>query len=233
MPQAGAVLDARAVPCRRTSTQRGPAALLRRLHSSDIAEQLAIDRTRGRLLASSATSGRARARGEPSRLPRACSQVTRSSGVRAGAPGGALSARIENQHLHTSTTSRPPGRRGRPDRHGRGRQRIAHKRKPKLLLAGWSTSPAARLRALPRDRRRGRRAADGRHGALRRPRRRGPPSVAGAARRRRHKHDAQDDRRRARRPDPLQAAPEEANWAIFPPRRPLEDDVIAAGKRWR
>ena len=37
------------------------------------------------------------------------------------------------------------------------------------------------LRALPRDRRRGRRAADGRHGPLRRPRRRGPAPQPGAA----------------------------------------------------
>ena len=61
----------------------------------------------------------------------------------------------------------------------------------------------ARLRALPRDRRRGRRAADGRHGALRRARRRRPAPQPGAVRRRRHDDDPQDARRRARRHDPL------------------------------
>ena len=52
--------------------------------------------------------------------------------------------------------------------------------------AGPRIRASARLRALPRDRRRGRRAADGRHGALRRPRRRRPAPEPGAARRRRH-----------------------------------------------
>jgi glycine hydroxymethyltransferase len=53
-------------------------------------------------------------------------------------------------------------------------ERIAKERRPKLILAGWSAYPRfLGLRALPRDRRRGRRAADGRHGALRRPRRGG------------------------------------------------------------
>ena len=56
-------------------------------------------------------------------------------------------------------------------------------------------SAPARLRPLPRDRRRGRRAADGRHGALRRPRRGGPaPQPGRPRRRRRHDDDAQDAR---------------------------------------
>src|SRR3954452_16019961 len=86
---------------------------------------------------------------------------------------------------------------------------IARERQPKLIVAGSSAHPRRvllappRLRPLPRDRRRGRPAADGRHGALRRPRRRRPASVAGAARRRRHDDDPQDDWRRARRHDPL------------------------------
>ena len=51
-------------------------------------------------------------------------------------------------------------------------ERLAKEHRPKLLLAGWSAYPRALdFAALPRDRRRGRRAADGRHGALRRPRR--------------------------------------------------------------
>ena len=62
----------------------------------------------------------------------------------------------------------------------------------------------ARLPALPRDRRRGRRAAVGRHGALRRPGRGGRAPQPGALRGRRLDHDPQDDRRRARRDDPLQ-----------------------------
>ena len=82
--------------------------------------------------------------------------------------------------------------------------RIARERRPKLILAGWSAySALPRLRALPRDRRRGRRAADGRHGALRRARGGGPASEPGAVRRRRHDDGAQDDRRRARRADPV------------------------------
>ena len=52
-----------------------------------------------------------------------------------------------------------------------------------------------RRRPVPRDRRRGRRAADGRHGALRRARRRRAAPEPGRARRRRHLDDAQDARR--------------------------------------
>ena len=52
---------------------------------------------------------------------------------------------------------------------------------------------------LPRDRRRGRRAADGRHGALRRPRRRGLHPNPVESRRRRH-HDHAQDARAARAP---------------------------------
>ena len=76
----------------------------------------------------------------------------------------------------------------------------------------------ARLRALPRDRRRGRRAADGRHGALRRARRRRPAPEPGAARRRRHHHDPQDDRRRPRRHDPVptRSTPRRSTRAVFP-----------------
>ena len=49
-----------------------------------------------------------------------------------------------------------------------------------------------RRRRVPRDRRRGRRAADGRHGALRRAGRRRAPSEPRRARRRRHLDDPQD-----------------------------------------
>ena len=61
-----------------------------------------------------------------------------------------------------------------------------------------------RLQALPRDRRRGRRLADGRHGALRRPRRRRRASVAVPARACRHHDHAQDAARPARRRHPHQ-----------------------------
>ena len=83
-------------------------------------------------------------------------------------------------------------------------ERIAHERRPKLILAGWSAYPRLPgLRALPRDRRRGRRLPHGRHGALRRPGRRGRAPQPGAPRRRRHLDGAQDARRRARRRDPV------------------------------
>ena len=61
------------------------------------------------------------------------------------------------------------------------------------------------LRGLPFHRRRGRRAALDRHGALRRPGRRRAAPEPGAALRRRHLHRAQDPRRSALRRDPGQA----------------------------
>ena len=93
--------------------------------------------------------------------------------------------------------------RGLADRHGRGR---AHRARAQAeddprRLVGLSARP--RLRALPVDRRRGRRAADGRHGALRRARRGRAAPQPGAARRRRHDDHPQDARRRARRHDPV------------------------------
>ena len=68
-----------------------------------------------------------------------------------------------------------------PHRHGRGARRgprapaQAHRHRRHRLPA------AVGLRRLPRDRRRGRRAADDRHGAFRRSRRGGRAPVAGAA----------------------------------------------------
>ena len=54
---------------------------------------------------------------------------------------------------------------------------LAVEHKPKVIIAGWSAYPrAARLRPLPRDRRRGRRVPVGRHGALRGARGRGTAS---------------------------------------------------------
>jgi len=97
--------------------------------------------------------------------------------------------------------------------------RIARERRPRLLLAGWSAYPRQlRLRALPRDRRRGRRAADGRHGPLRGPgRRRSPPQPGRVRRRRGHDNDPQDARRTSRGRDPLQAgARQEDRLGGFP-----------------
>ena len=64
--------------------------------------------------------------------------------------------------------------------------------------------PAAGLRPVPGDRRRGRRLPDGRHGALRRAGRHRAAPVPGAARARHHHHHAQDPRRPARRRHPVQ-----------------------------
>ena len=61
-----------------------------------------------------------------------------------------------------------------------------------------------RLRGVPRDRRRGRRAAVGRRLALHRAGRRRRVPVAGPVRRRRHLHDAQGAAGPARRDDPVQ-----------------------------
>ena len=71
---------------------------------------------------------------------------------------------------------------------------------PKLIVCGGSAYPrTVEADKLPRDRRRGRRAADVRHGALLRARRRRPASEPGPALRLRHLDDAQDARRPARR----------------------------------
>ena len=84
-------------------------------------------------------------------------------------------------------------------------EELANEHKPKLIIAGGSAIPRqidfARFR---RDRRRGRRLPDGRHGPLRRPRRRRPAPEPGAARPRRHHHHPQDPARPARRHDPDQ-----------------------------
>ncbi len=64
--------------------------------------------------------------------------------------------------------------REQPDRHGRGRPHRARAPAEAAARRLVGVPAPARLRALSRDRRRGRRAADGRHGALRRSRRRRP-----------------------------------------------------------
>ena len=76
-----------------------------------------------------------------------------------------------------------------------------------------------RFRPLPRDRRRGRRLSDGRHGAFRRARRRRRASEPAAARACRHHDDAQDAARPARRHDPratTRRSRKRINSAVFP-----------------
>ncbi len=97
----------------------------------------------------------------------------------------------------------PRPARGPAGRHGGGRaaRRGAPAEADRRRLVGLPAS--ARLRRLPRDRRLGRRQADGRHGALRRPRRRRRAPQPRAARGRRHDDDPQDALRPAQRHDPL------------------------------
>ena len=58
-------------------------------------------------------------------------------------------------------------------------EQLAREHKPKVIVAGGSAYPRIiDFRALPRDRRRGRRLSDGRHGAFRRPGRRRRASLA-------------------------------------------------------
>ena len=82
---------------------------------------------------------------------------------------------------------------------------LAASTSPKLIIAGGSAIPRqidfARFREIADERRR---LPDGRHGALRRPRRRRPAPEPGAARPRRHHHHPQDPARPARRHDPDQ-----------------------------
>ena len=84
-------------------------------------------------------------------------------------------------------------------------ERLAHEHKPaadrRRLVR---VRPAAGLRRVPPDRRRGGRLPDGGHGALRRAGRGRAAPVAGAARARHHVHHAQDPRRSARRHHPHQ-----------------------------
>ena len=75
------------------------------------------------------------------------------------------------------------------------------------------------LGAVPRDRRRGRRLPDGRHGAHRRARRRRRASLAGPARACRHDDDAQVAARPARRHDPdatTRRSPRRSTRRCFP-----------------
>ena len=181
-------------------------ALLRRLRARR-RDRAARDRPREgavRRRARERAAARRRA-GQRCRLPRAAHAGRHDHGPRAAARRPPH-ARDEDQRLrpavrHRAVRGRP---RDEPDRHGRGRAdraRAAPEDDPRRLV-GVPAVPG--LRALPRDRRRRRRAADGRHGALRRARRGRPASEPGADRRRGDDDRAQDARRRPRRRDPVQ-----------------------------
>ena len=109
-------------------------------------------------------------------------------------------------HVDASTTTGSTWTRSR---------RLAREHRPKLIIAGWSAYPRQLdFAEFRRDRRRGRRLPDGRHGALRRPGRRRPAPEPGAARRRRHHDHAQDAGRPARRHHPDE------------PSRPRQEDQL-------
>ena len=92
-----------------------------------------------------------------------------------------------------------------PHRHGRGREARAASTSPKVIVAGGSAYPRIiDFRALPRDRRRGRRQADGRHGAFRRAGGRRRASEPVPARPCRDHDHPQDAARAARRLHPHQ-----------------------------
>ena len=174
-------------------------ALLRRLrvHRRDRA---ARDRPREgavRRRARERPAARGRA-GQHGRLPRAAAAGRPDHGPQPPARRPSQ-PRHEDQRLRPALRHRPVRglARGPPDRHGRGR--APGQGAPPEAAAGGLVGLLARPRlpALPRDRRRGRRAADGRHGALRRPRRGGHPPEPGPVRRRRH--HARSTRRSAAR----------------------------------
>ena len=128
--------------------------------------------------------------------------------------------RDEAQRLGQALRGRPVPRapRGPPRRHGRGRpaRRRAQAEGDRRRLVGLSADP--RLRRLPRGRRLGRRPADGRHGALRGPRRRRRAPEPGRARRRGHDDDPQDALRPAQRHDPLPRGARQGHQPLGVPR---------------
>ncbi len=83
-------------------------------------------------------------------------------------------------------------------------ERLAREHRPKLIVVGASAYPRTLDFAdFPADRRRGRGAGHGRHGAHRRSGRRRRASQPGSLRRVRHHHHPQDPARPPRRHDPL------------------------------
>ena len=107
-----------------------------------------------------------------------------------------FSGQLYNAVAYHVRARRPPGRHGRGGAAGARAQAAADRRR----LVGLP--PAAGLRRVPADRRRGRRLPDGRHGPLRRPGRRRPAPLPRAARPRGHLHHPQDPRRPPRRRHP-------------------------------
>ena len=171
----------------------------------DVAEQLAIDR------ALELFGARPRQRPAPRRRPGQQRRLHGDAGARrhdhghGARPRRAPQPRHEAERLGQAVCGRPLPRppRGPALRHGRGREpgEGAQAEGDRRRLVGLSAP--ARLPRLPRDRRLGRRPADGGHGPLRRPRRRGRAPEPGRARRRRHDHGPQDPLRPAQRYHPL------------------------------
>ena len=96
---------------------------------------------------------------------------------------------------------------------------LALEHRPKMIIAGATAYPRLiDFARVPGDRRRGRRLADGRRGALHRAGRRQGDPVAGAVRRRRHLHHAQGAARSARRHDRCAGPswPPRIDKAVFP-----------------
>ena len=181
------------------------APLLRRLRGGR-RRRAARDRPRH-----GAVRGRARERPGPCRRP---GQQRRLHGAdrtgRHDHGDGARSrrppdARDETERLREALRGRrlPRQPRRSAGRHGRGRaaRRGAPAEGDRRRLVGLPSAP--RLRRLPRDRRRGRRQADGRHGPLRGAGRRRRAPQPRPARGRRHDDDPQDALRSSQRDDPL------------------------------
>ena len=119
--------------------------------------------------------------------------------------GGHLTHGLEGQLLGPALHDRPLRRLARDRRRRRGRGARARARAPAedRHLRRLGVSAHRRHGDVPQDRRRGRRVAVVRHGALRRARRRRAASEPGRALRRRHVDHAQDARGPARGDRPL------------------------------
>ena len=171
----------------------------------DVAEQLAIDRAK-ELFGAEHVNVQPHS-GRPGQLRRlhGAARARRPHPRHEARPRRPSHARDEDQLLRALLRHRGlrRARGGLAPRHGRAaaaRRGRAAQADPGRLVG---LSAPARLRALPRDRRLGGRPADGRHGALRRPRGRRAAPQPDPLLRRGHHHHAQDARRRARGHDPV------------------------------
>ena len=131
-------------------------------------------------------------------------------------PDARHAAQLLRQALRRRRLPRRPRR--PPRRHGRGRAAGARTPAQAHRRGLVGLPPAARLRRVPADRRRGRRLPHGRHGALRGTRRDRPAPVARAARPRGHLHHAQDARRSPRRVHPRERRAREEVQLLGVPR---------------